>query len=154
MTKQSEKCQICGCQLHRTKNTYARPNAEGRSHASKHHYVPERFFGRSSNRKGTQREKIFNTCPWEHEGETAIFCYDCHEELLHNPILLSEDIKRLSKIIEARGIGEVTKSESLESIGERIKLFHEIIEKGLKEIENETANKGNTADRGPVGRSG
>jgi len=76
MNKQSEKCQICGCQLHRAKNTYARPNVEGRSHTSRHHYVPERFFGRSSNRKGTQREKIFKTCPWDHEGETATFCYD------------------------------------------------------------------------------
>jgi hypothetical protein len=139
MTKLQEKCQICGCHLHRTKNTYARPTVLGRSHASRHHYVPERFFGRSSNRKGTQREKIFDYCPWGHENETAVFCYDCHEELLHNPILLSEDIERFSKIVAARGIGEKSKTESLEKIAERIKLFHEVIDKGLKRIEDETA---------------
>jgi hypothetical protein len=42
----TEKCAICGCELHRIAGTYARPTVEGRSHASKHHFVSERFFGR------------------------------------------------------------------------------------------------------------
>jgi hypothetical protein len=37
----------------------------------------ERFFGR-----------IFDKCPWGVEGDTTILCYDCHEELLHNPVFL------------------------------------------------------------------
>ncbi len=88
----NEKCAICGCELRRTEGTYARPTVEGRSHASKHHFVPERFFGRSNNRRGTQRGKLFVKCPWEVEGQTAVFCYDCHEELLHNPVFLPIDI--------------------------------------------------------------
>ena len=113
----------------------------------KHHYVPERFFGRSSNRKGTQREKIFDHCPWGHEGETATFCYDCHEELLHNPILLPEDIKRFAKIVQIKGASETTKANSLEKIGERIRLFHEVIKRGLLEIENENNQKNVPVDR-------
>ncbi|MBN1931921.1 MAG: hypothetical protein JW786_09985 [Desulfobacterales bacterium] len=151
MTKQIENCQICGCIVHRTKNTYARPNVLGRSHASRHHYVPERFFGRSSNRKGTQREQIFDSCPWGHEREYAVFCYDCHEELLHNPILLPEDIERLSKIVEARGIGETNKTDSLNKLAERIKLFHEVIDRGLKEIEKEKPTSNST---GPAKSAG
>lgn len=140
-TQISETCIICGCLLHRTNGTYASPNAEGRSHASKHHYVPERFFGRSSNRRGTQRGKIFDSCPWGHEREAAIFCYDCHEELLHNPILLPEDIKRFSDIVRSRGLGEHIKTESRKKIAERIKLFHEIIQRGLEEISRENSQQ-------------
>jgi len=134
MKPKNEICAICGCQLHRTKNTYASPTIEGRSHASKHHNVPERFFGRSKNRAGTQREKIFVACPWGHEGETSIFCYDCHEELLHNPVLLSEDIKLFAEIVRNRGLSEEIKTESKEKIAGRIKLFQEIIQRGIKEI--------------------
>jgi len=129
-----EKCAICGCELHRTKNTYARPTIEGRSHASKHHFVAERFFGRSKNRRGTQRDKVFEECPWGVEGKTTIFCYDCHEELLHNPVFLPEDIKRLAILVKERGLDENSKTESKDKIAGRIKLLHEIIQIGLKEL--------------------
>jgi hypothetical protein len=140
-TKKTETCEICGCRLHRTKNTYAKPTVEGRSHASRHHYVPERFFGRSRNRRKTQREKIFENCPWGHERESATFCYDCHEELLHNPILLPVDIKRLAAIIRNRGFEEHEKAASRDKIAERIKLFHEIIRRGLEEIDKENSRR-------------
>ncbi|MFW0859783.1 MAG: hypothetical protein AAGB97_06410 [Dehalococcoidia bacterium] len=130
----NENCAICGCPLHRTKNTYAKPNPEGRSHASEHHYVPERFFGRSKNRPDTQREKVFDKCPWGYEDKTAVFCYDCHEELLHNPVLLPEDIKQLADIVQSRGFAEDKKTGSKEKIAGRIKLFHEVIERGLEQI--------------------
>lgn len=144
--KMNETCGICGCLLHRTKNTYASPTVEGRSHASTHHHVPERFFGRSKNRRGTQREKIFENCPWGHERETAIFCYDCHEELLHNPVLLPEDIKRFADIVRSKGLSEDTKTESRERIAGRIKLFHEVIHLGLEEIDKETSQQVNQGD--------
>ena len=35
-------CAICGCRLHRG-GEYATPTTEGRSQATKHHYVAERF---------------------------------------------------------------------------------------------------------------
>lgn len=52
----TEHCTICGCQLHRTPYTYAQSTVQGRSHATKHHYVAERFFGRSANRRGIKTE--------------------------------------------------------------------------------------------------
>ena len=142
----NENCAICGCPLHRTKNTYANPTPEGRSHASKHHYIPERFFGRSKNRRGTQREKIFDKCPWGYEGETAVFCYDFHEELLHNPVLLPEDIKRLADIVQSRGFAEDKKTESREKIAGRIMLFREVIKRGLQQIEKERSQQDTGVD--------
>lgn len=137
-----ERCSICGCEIHR-EGDYALPTVKGRSHATKHYFVPERFFGRSSNRPNTQRESIFNTCPWDSEKKTAVFCYECHEELLHNPVLLPQDIEDMRRLVEMRGLNESIKSESREKIAGRIRLFHEIIVAGVREL----LEKGNSKDR-------
>jgi hypothetical protein len=127
----AERCAICGCALHRKAGTYARPTIEGRSHATEHHFVSERFFGRSANRKGTKTEGIFEVCPWGHEGKTAVFCYECHEELLHNPVLLPEDIKRFAKLVRSRQLAEDQKPADRKKIAGRVALFHEVIARGL-----------------------
>jgi len=85
----AEECAICGCKLHRTPGAYGNATIEGRSGASRHHFVPERFFGRSVNRPGTKTEGIFTSypCPWEYERKSDVFCHECHELLLHNPVI-------------------------------------------------------------------
>ena len=133
----TETCSICGCTLHRDKGTYARPTVEGRSHATLHHFVAERFFGRSSNRRGTQTDGLFASCPWGHEGNTALFCYECHEELLHNPVLLPEDILRFAEVVRCRGLNESKKEGSRFKLAGRVKLLHEAIAKGLQLLEEE-----------------
>jgi hypothetical protein len=135
---QVEYCAICGCRLHRTKNTYARPNVEGRSHATKHHYVAERFFGRSSNRRGTRIEAMFSSCPWNCEGESVVFCYECHEELVHNPVLLPKDISQFAELVKQRGLSEETKTENREPIAGRVKLFQEVIARGIASLLKES----------------
>jgi hypothetical protein len=127
----AERCAICGCALHRKAGTYARLTIEGRSHATEHHFVSERFFGRSANRKGTKTEGIFEVCPWGHEGKTAVFCYECHEELLHNPVLLPEEIKRFAKLVRSRQLAEDQKPADRKKIAGRVALFHEVIARGL-----------------------
>jgi hypothetical protein len=131
---QGKICAICGCMIHRGGNDYARPNPEGRSHATKHHYVAERFFGRSTNREGEQREPIFENCPWGVEGQSQEFCYDCHEELLHNPVLLPADVERFAKLVKRRGLNEDKKTASKVKIAGRIKLLHEVIEEGIETL--------------------
>ena len=126
-----ERCGLCGCRVHRS-GGYALPTVEGRSHATSHHYVAERFFGRSTNQRGDQRDRLFDTCPWGMEGRSAVYCYECHEELLHNPVLLPDDILRFAELVQRRGLVEGRKTASREKIAERIKLFHEVIESGLK----------------------
>ncbi len=133
----TEFCAICECELHRSPDSYARPTIEGRSHASKHHFVAERFFGRSSNRRGTKTGGIFTSCPWEHEGEAGVFCYECHEELLHNPVMLPEDVARFAKLVRLRDLSERVKTEDRSKIAGRIALFHEVITRGLKLMHDE-----------------
>lgn len=124
-------CKLCDCQIHR-EGDYARPTPKGRSHATKHHFVAERFFGRSQNRPGKSREAIFSTDPWKVEGQTEVFCYECHEELIHNPVFLPEDISNLAKLIRSRNLTENEKSDDRKKIADRIKLLHEVIQSGLK----------------------
>jgi hypothetical protein len=133
----TERCAICNCVLHRTAGTYARPTLEGRSHATKHHFVAERFFGRSSNRRGTLTEGVFQSCPWDCEGQTAVFCYECHEELLHNPVLLPEDIERFASLVRQRGLSEEQKTADRSKLGGRIMLLHEALARGLQSLVEE-----------------
>ena len=133
-TAMAEHCAICRCLLHRKAGTYARPTVEGRSHATKHHFVSERFFGRSANRRGTKTEGIFESCPWGNEGQTAVFCYECHEELLHNPVLLPADVERFAELVRSRQLAENQKPDDRKKIAGRVALFHEVIARGLAEL--------------------
>src|SRR6266446_2645255 len=114
-----ERCALCGCQLVRRRGTYARPTPAGRAHATKHHFVAERFFGRSKNRHDT-RERIFPRCPWELERATELFCYECHEELLHNPVFLPRDIEAFADLVRRRGLSERSKGKTRTKIAGRV----------------------------------
>lgn len=119
------------------KNTYARPTVQGRSHATSHHYVAERFFGRSNNRPGTTTDGIFSACPWGYEGQSVVFCYECHEELVHNPVFLPEDVVRFAELVRRRGYSEEIKTESRRLIAGRVELLHEVIARGLSVLNDE-----------------
>ena len=129
-----ECCGICGCRVHRA-GGYALPTPEGRSHATEHHYVAERFFGRSSNRKHEYRDRVFESCPWNLERQSGTFCYECHEELLHNPVFTKIDIARFASLVRRRGLNEDEKTASREKLGGRIQLLHAVIAAGLNSLE-------------------
>jgi hypothetical protein len=133
----SQRCAICDCTLHRTAGTYARRTVEGRSHATQHHFVAERFFGRSSNQKGTKPDAIFDSCPWGHERETAVLCHECREDLLKNPVLLPDDIALFADLVEKHGYAEEEKSTDRSKLGGRVQLLHEVLRRGLASLAQE-----------------
>jgi len=136
----SETCGICGCQVHR-QGEYAKPSVKGRSHATRHHFVAERFFGRSKNRTGEVRERILAADPWDVEGETAVFCYECHEELLHNPVLLPDDLEGLRELVRRRDLAENEKADSRKKLEGRIKLLHEALRRGIQELLRDNSDR-------------
>lgn len=77
---------------------------------------------------------MFESCPWGHERESAVFCYECHEELIHNPTFLPSDIERFAALVKARGLAESLKPEDRAKLAGRIKLLHEVIEAGLVQL--------------------
>jgi hypothetical protein len=141
MRPMSEHCAICGCELHRARGIYASPTVEGRSSATKHHFVAERFFGRSRNRRGTKTEGIFASCPWGYEVQSDVFCYECHEILLHNPVLLREDVECFAKLVRMRNLAEEVKPADYSKIAGRVELFHEVIARGLKLLREEETER-------------
>jgi hypothetical protein len=147
----SETCAICSCQLHR-EGGYAEPSVHGRSHATKHHHVAERFFGRSKNRKKEVRKGIFVTCPWGHEKKEVVLCYDCHEELIHNPVFLLDDIERFAALVKRRGLSEDRKSDDRSKLAGRIRLFREVIDAGLRSIASKEEANQTPEPTAPSGR--
>ena len=132
-----ERCQICGCEVHR-RGDYAQPTVKGRSHASKHHYVAERFFGRSTNRRGEIRKGLpLGERLTAHEGKWGVFCYECHEELLHNPVLLPDDVELFARIVRRLGAHEARKTADRRNVAKRIAILHRAISLGLEAIERE-----------------
>ena len=58
--------------------------------------------------------------------------------MIHNPILLPEDIKKLAEIVKRKKLNENTKPGHRKKIGQRIRLFQEIISIGIHKKYNET----------------
>lgn len=129
--KDQERCALCNCRLTRHTGTYGRATLEGRSHATRHHLVAERFFGRSANRRGTQAERLFRECPWGAERQWRIFCFECHEELLHNLVLLADDIERFAQLVRLHRLDEDRKPADRSKIAGRIVLLHDVFVAGL-----------------------
>jgi len=130
MEKEINKCGLCGCVIHNN-GGYAEPTVAGRSHRTKHHYVAERFFGRSNNRRGEIREGIFSDTELDIKPKIGEYCYDCHEELLHNPIILKTEMDKLSEIFKIIGANEDVKTESKDKLKQRIVTLKEVIRKGI-----------------------
>lgn len=156
----SQNCELCGCQLHRGRGTYAEASVEGRSHATEHHYVADRLYGKKANGKVTKHTPVFEAGDWP-EGDafpTGTFCYECHEELLHNPVLLRDDIAEFAELVQSRGLGEDQKPEGREQLAGRVRLLHECIRVGiaaLRAVEGlpfETAAKPGTRRETPARR--
>jgi hypothetical protein len=70
-----------------------------------------------------------------------LLCYECHEELVHNPVLLPDDLAKLRTLIELRGLGEDAKGEKRDAIAGRVRLFHEVIARGLDELLRDARGK-------------
>lgn len=123
-----EKCAICGCVVNHS-GEYAKPTIKGRSHATKHHYIAKRFF-----RHSTTNKPIFSTSPWKVQPDWGTFCYECHEELLHNPVFLPEDVKKFAELVNLTNLNERDKTASKRKLSNRIVLLHEVIETGIKSL--------------------
>ena len=67
-------------------------------------------------------------------GKSVVLCYDCHEELVHNPVFLPADIADFALLAKLRGLQEEEKTDNRQRLGGRIQLLHEVIETGLRTL--------------------
>jgi hypothetical protein len=138
MFEMKEKCKICGCVLVKSDKSdkgtiYAAHTTYGRAPHSRHHYVAQRFF-KTSKKKGNEFQPIFSKCPWGIEKKTLVLCFECHEELLENPVFLPKDVENFEQLVIFRKLAENKKPENRKKQAGRIKLLHEVIETGIEKL--------------------
>ena len=71
--------------------------------------------------------------------ETVVFCYECHEDVIHNSVFLRNDLEALAELVRLRGLNEDFKSDNRDKVGARIQLLHEVIEAGIQAVRNREA---------------
>ena len=66
--------------------------------------------------------------------QARVFCYECHEELLHNPILYPDDLSALARLFALRGADESGgKPPGRQKLAKRILVLHEVVSEGIRE---------------------
>ncbi len=118
---QIKHCLLCGKQLVEGNpgNKYGTP--EGMDYISRHHALPSRL------------EKYFSTDELpEFFGITDSnfrfdFCYECHEEILHNVVVNKSIISDLSTLFNGK------------SKQEKIKILHNALKEGAKRLLNKAS---------------
>jgi hypothetical protein len=110
------KCNLCGEILPKANNNSVHGTETWMKGMRKYHLFPSRFkkyFGQD------ELTSIFNIDSFSECGE---FCYECHEEILHNIVMNREMVENLSKVFS-----EKDKKE-------KICLFHKALGLGLKQL--------------------
>lgn len=65
-----------------------------------------------------------------------VFCYECHEELLHNPVILPLDIQRFAALVIHAGLNEPQKPDHKRLLAGRVQLMQKVISAGLLALES------------------
>jgi hypothetical protein len=60
-----------------------------------------------------------------------VFCYEDHEELLHNPVLLPGDLEKFSELVRMRRLSERRKTANRRKMRGRVVLLHDVLRAGL-----------------------
>jgi hypothetical protein len=85
---------------------------------------------------------LFDACPWGLERQRDVYCYECHEVVLHNPVFTPADIAAFADLCRIRELNEPEKTESWGKLGGRVRLLHEVIVAGLAALQNPSAAAG------------
>ena len=111
----ADYCMLCGTKFS-TKGIYATKTKNGRHHRGEHHLFPARFEKHFSQRSLAKKLNV------ETQSLDSIYlCYDCHEELLQNPVFTTKMIKELSYLMKGK------------SLEDKVVTLSRVIELGIRE---------------------
>ena len=110
----SNHCMLCGTKFS-TKGVYATKN--GQYNRSEHHLFPARFKKYHISQRSLAKKLNVES----RDFDSVHLCYECHEELLHNPVFTTKMIKELSHLMRGKSLEDKV-----------ITLFH-VIELGIRE---------------------
>jgi len=93
----ADHCMLCGIE-YPTGVVYA--SEHGRRSRGRHHLFPRRF-----EKRGISQEKLAKKLDVETRDLGFVhLCYECHEELLHNPVFTTKMIKELSHLMRGKSL--------------------------------------------------
>jgi len=105
---------LCGIEV-TTSGVYATEN--GQHYRSKHHLVPNRFNKYRISQRSLAKKLNVETGDFI----SILLCYECHEELLHNPVFTTKMIKELSHLMRGK------------SLEDKVITLSRVIELGIRE---------------------
>ena len=91
----TDHCMLCGIEF--TTGAYA--TEKGRYNRSEHHLFPARFEDHISQRSLAKKLNLESQ-----DFDSVHLCYECHEELLHNPVFTTKMIKELSHLMRGKSL--------------------------------------------------
>jgi len=112
------KCKLCNVELveGNPNNVYGTQCKKGMHHISRHHYFPQKF-KKNGYFSENQISDFFSIKDSKIKNN---YCFECHEEVLHN-LILNDSIESKLAIL-FKGKNKQTK----------IKIFHDIFKKGIE----------------------
>ena len=125
-----ERCRLCGCRVHRG-GPYAAPTIEGRSCASEHHLCGRALPWALENLTWRPACQDFRNVSVGIRRKVAVYCYECGEKLLHNPVIIEADIERFAQLVRLRALNEDAKPAARQKMVGRIRPLYEVIDAGL-----------------------
>jgi len=93
----ADHCVLCGIKFS-TKGVYA--TESGRYNRSEHHLFPTRFKKYRISQRSLAKKLNVGT----QDFDSVHLCYECHEELLHNPVFTTKMIKELSHLMKGKSL--------------------------------------------------
>ena len=90
----TDHCMLCGIEF--TSGAYATEN--GRYNRSEHHLFPLRFKKYRISQRSLAKKLNVET----QDFDSVHLCYECHEELLHNPVFTTKMIEELSHLMKGK----------------------------------------------------
>ncbi len=109
----AEHCMLCGIEF--TTGAYATEN--GQYNRSEHHLFPTRF----EKYYISQRSLAKKINVESQDFDSVHLCYECHEELLHNPVFTTKMIKELNHLMRGK------------SLEDKVITLSRVIELGIRE---------------------
>ena len=110
----TDRCVLCGIKF-TTGGVYA--TESGRHNRSEHHLFPARFEKFGISQRSLAKKLNVET----QDFDSVHLCYECHEELLHNPVFTTKMIKGLSHLMKGK------------SFEDKVITLSRVIELGIEE---------------------
>lgn len=113
----TDHCMLCRIEF--TTGVYA--TESGRYNRSEHHLFPARFKKYRISQRSLAKKLNVETQAFH----SVYLCYECHEELLHNPVFTTKMIKELSHLMRCK------------SLKDKVITLSHVIELGIREAKLE-----------------